>query len=178
VRPEALCGLLAEPERLRTYAAVVLGAQTPSAVTARTGLPARSVVAALRRLEQGGLIRIDGHRLVSVPDVFKDSVREHAPRPVESEPLDPDRRKAAVLRTFVVNGRLVQIPSARVKRRIVLEHLAACFEPGVKYPERAVDSVLRAWHPDHASLRRFLVDEELLARNGGLYWRVGGPVDI
>jgi hypothetical protein len=63
------------------------------------------------------------------------------------------------------------------KRRIVLEHIAAAFEPGVRYPEREVDAILRAWHPDHAALRRYLVDEELLARDGGVYWRIGGPVD-
>ena len=67
---------------------------------------------------------------------------------------------------------------ARAKRRIVLEHIAAGFEPGVRYPERTVDAILRAWHPDHASLRRYLVDEELLEREQGVYWRVGGPVDV
>jgi hypothetical protein len=67
---------------------------------------------------------------------------------------------------------------ARGKRRVVLEHIVASFEPGVRYPEREVDAVLRAWHPDHASLRRYLVDEDLLARDAGEYWRTGGYVDI
>jgi hypothetical protein len=59
---------------------------------------------------------------------------------------------------------------------VVLEHIAALFEPGVRYPEREVDAILRAWHPDHAALRRYLVDEQLLARDAGEYWRIGGPV--
>jgi hypothetical protein len=58
----------------------------------------------------------------------------------------------------------------------VLEHIVTTFEPGVKYPERDVDAVLRAWHPDCPSPRRHLVDEELMAREGGVYWRIGGPV--
>ena len=108
-----LCGLLAESERLKVYAAVVLGADVPSAVVERTGLPARTVVAALRRLQQGGLINpVDG-RLVAATEVFKDSVREFAPPPEPVEPLDPDRQKDAVLRTFIVDGRLAQIPAAR-----------------------------------------------------------------
>jgi hypothetical protein len=178
VRPEALCGLLAEPDRLRVYAAVVLGADLPSAVAERTGLPARTVVAALRRLHQGGLVDTVDGRLVAEVDVFKESVREHAPAPAPVEPLDPDRQKAAVLRTFIVDGRLTRIPAARAKRRVVLEHLAACFEPGIKYPEKAVDAILRAWHPDYASLRRYLVDEYLLARENAVYWRTGGYVDV
>jgi hypothetical protein len=81
-----------------------------------------------------------------------------------------------VLRAFLVQGRLVSIPAARAKRRVILEHIVTAFEPGVRYPEREVNAVLRAWHPDHAALRRYLVDEELLARDAGVYWRIGGPV--
>jgi hypothetical protein len=178
MRPEALCGLLAESDRLRTYAAVILGADQPSLVTERTGLPPRTVVAALRRLQTGGLVEVLDGRLVARTDAFKEAVRQHAPAPVPADALDPDQHKSAVLRAFIADGRLLQMPAARGKRRIVLEHIAACFEPGVKYPERAVDAILRAWHPDHASLRRYLVDEQLLAREGGVYWRVGGYVDV
>ena len=173
-----LCGLLAEPDRLKVYAAVVLGADLPSAVAERTGLPPRSVVAALRRLQQGGLLDVADGRFGARVDAFKDSVREYAPPAAETEPLDPDRQKDAVLRTFIVDGRLVQVPAARAKRLVILEHLAACFEPGLKYPEKAVDAILRAWHPDYASLRRYLIDEGLLDRENAIYWRSGGPVDV
>jgi hypothetical protein len=178
MRPETLCGLLAEPDRLRTYAAVVLGAQTPSAVAERTGLPARTVTAALRRLQQGGLVGVADHRLTAEIDAFKEAVRSAAPASGSDEPLDPDRQKAAVLRAFLVDGRLLQIPAARGKRRVVLEHLAACFEPGVRYPEAAVNAILRAWYPDYAALRRYLVDEQLLSRDSGEYWRTGGYVEV
>jgi hypothetical protein len=177
VRPELLCGLLADEERLRVYAAVVLGASTPSEVAVASGLPARDVVSALRRLEQGGLLRLVDGRLVADVDAFQDALREHRPEPPD-EPLDPDRQRAAVLRAFVRNGRLIRIPAARAKRRVVLEHIAACFEPGIRYPERAVDAVLRAWYDDYVTIRRHLVDEELLARGNGLYWRAGGYVDV
>jgi hypothetical protein len=43
-------------------------------------------------------------------------------------------------------------------------------------PER-LDRVRRHLN-DHASLRRFLVDEGFLSRRGGQYWRTGGPVDV
>jgi hypothetical protein len=176
--PEALCGLLAEPERLAVYAAVVLGADAPSLVIERTGLPARAVTAALRRLHLGGLIAIDDGLLRAAVAVFKDSVRQHVPEPAPAEPLDLDRQKAQVLRTFISDGRLAQMPAARTKRLIVLEHIVASFEPGVRYAEREVDAVLRAWHEDHASLRRYLIDEELMQRDAGVYWRTGGYVEV
>jgi 8-oxo-dGTP pyrophosphatase MutT (NUDIX family) len=90
--------------------------------------------------------------------------------------IDPGT--AAVLRNFLRGGRLVHIPAARGKRRTVLQHIVALFEPGARYPERQVDAMLRAWYEDYVSLRRYLVDEQLLAREGGEYWRAGGWVDV
>lgn len=78
VKAVQLCGLLAEPDRLAAFAAVVLGARTVEQVATATGLPARQVTPALR-----------------------------------------------------------------------------------------------AWHDDYVTLRRYLIDEELMARESGIYWRTG-----
>jgi hypothetical protein len=172
--PETLVGLLAEPTRMRVFAAVVLGVSTPADVAGATDLTLREVSEALRRLARGGLVTPTAP-LVAHVQVFKDAARTPA-RDTVSEPLDADRARAGVLRVFLVDGRLVAIPAARGKRRVILEHIAAAFEPGVRYPEAEVNAILRAWHADHAALRRYLVDEELMARDGGVYWRIGGPV--
>jgi hypothetical protein len=174
--PEALVGLLAEPVRLRVFSAVVLGARTTAEVVERSGVTLREAVEALRRLADGGLVTA-GPSLTAQLDELKHAARSRASaRPAES--LDPDRARDAVLRTFLVDGRLVAIPMVKSKRRIVLEHLVTVFEPGVRYPEKEVNAILRAWHPDHAALRRYLVEELLLAREDGVYWRIGGPVDL
>lgn len=177
MNPEGICRLLAEPERLKAYAAVALGAATPSDVAAASGLAARDVVRALAALTDRGLIAEADGRLSADLGVFKTAVRDNL-APTEQVRLDPDAERDSVLRAFIAEGRLVSIPTARGKRRIVLEHLATCFEPGVRYPERAVDAVLRAWYHDYASLRRYLVDEDMMARDHGVYWRAGGPVDV
>jgi hypothetical protein len=178
MRPDVLCGQLAEPDRLRVFAAVVLGAAAPADVVDATGLPVHTVMAALRRLEQGGLVGSAGGTLAAEVSVFKDAVREHGTPAAPAEPMDPDRQRDAVLRTFIVDGRIPHLPSAWAKRRVVLEHIVLAFEPGVKYPEKDVNAILRAWHDDHAALRRYLVDESLLDRADGEYWRSGGPVDV
>lgn len=171
-----LCGLLAEPQRLATFAAVVLGARTTDDVAGATGLPLRRVASALHRLEQGGLITVTDGGLVAEGSTFKEAARRAAASTTQEAPPDLDPERAAVLRNFIRDGRLTRIPAARGKRRTVLEHIVITFEPGVKYPEREVDAVLREWHDDYVSLRRFLVDEELMARESGVYWRIGGPV--
>src|SRR4051812_42443879 len=175
VTPTALCGLLAEPDRLQVFAAVVLGARTPSAVESATGLPARTIEPAIRRLQQGGLLAVADGALAASAETFKEAVPAAAPAGPQPQ-LDPDRQRDLVLRTFITDGRLSQIPAAHGKRLIVLEHIVSSFEPGVRYPEREVDAILRAWHDDHAALRRYLVEAGLMSRDQNVYWRSGGPV--
>jgi hypothetical protein len=61
---------------------------------------------------------------------------------------------------------------------VVLQRLALEFEVGVHYPERQVNETLTRFHPDAATLRRYLVDEGFLSREQGEYWRTGGRVDV
>ncbi len=82
-----------------------------------------------------------------------------------------------VLGRFLAEGRIAQMPARRSRRLVVLDHVARAFEPGRRYAEKDVDVVLRAFYPDHAALRRYLVDEGFLARADGEYWRTGGTVD-
>ena len=60
----------------------------------------------------------------------------------------------------------------------MLTRLALEFDVGVRYAEEQVNETLTRFHPDYASLRRYLVDEGLLSRERGLYWRTGGPVEV
>lgn len=143
---------------------------------ARSGLDLRAAIRALNRLQSGGLVSTVDGVLVLSAGVFKEAARASAQRREPDEPVTGDPGTDAVLRRFLIDGRLVSIPAARAKRVKVLEHIAMAFEPGVRYPEREVNAILRAWHSDYAALRRYLVDEELLARKAGVYWRVGGPV--
>jgi ADP-ribose pyrophosphatase YjhB (NUDIX family) len=174
-----LVGLLAEPDRLRVVAALALGAQTSAEVVRATGLDPRAVAAALRRLETGGLVSTVAGALRLAEEQFAATARAETPSQAAEDHGVSDPAAAAVLRAFIRDGRLTQMPAARGKRRVVLEHLASTFEPGVRYPERQVNAMLRAWYPtDHVSLRRYLVDEQLLARDAGEYWRTGGWVDV
>jgi hypothetical protein len=178
VDPATVVGLLADPTRLKVVAALALGASTLQDVAEAAHLPLKDVALAARRLARGGLVRRDGVALELRTEQFGAIVRaaaEAAPRP---EPLSDDPAEDAVLTAFVRRGRLVSIPAQQSKRRVVLEHIVRVFEPGIRYPEREVNALLSVWHADHAALRRYLVDEGLLSREAGEYWRSGGWVDV
>lgn len=92
------------------------------------------------------------------------------------------RSADAVLRAFVSGGRLRRLPARRGRRLIVLEHIVGFFEPGRRFSEQEVDAVLIRWcaggEADHVTVRRQLIDEGLLSRDHGEYWRTGGWVDV
>jgi hypothetical protein len=173
-----IVGLLADPARLKVVAALALGAGTIEDVSRLSGLPLKDVALAARRLARAGLVHRDGHVLALHTDRFGAAARAAAEAVPPPEPLSDDPAEDAVLSAFVRDGRLVSIPAQRAKRLVVLAHLVRVFEPGVRYPEREVNALLAVWHADVAALRRYLVDEGLLTRDSGVYWRSGGWVDV
>ena len=173
-----IVGLLADPARLKVVAALALGAGTIEEVAEATGLSLKDVALAARRLSRAGLVHRDGHALALHTERFGEAARSAAAMAPPVEPMSADPVEDAVLRTFLRQGRLVSIPAQLSKRRVVLEHLVRVFEPGIRYPEREVNALLAAWHPDVAALRRYLVDEALLTREAGMYWRSGGRVEV
>ena len=173
-----IAGLLADPARLKVVAALALGAGTIEEVAQLSALPLKDVALAARRLSRAGLVRRDGHVLALHAEQFGAAARAAAEAAPPPERLSDDPTEAAVLAAFVRDGRLLSIPAQQSKRRIVLEHLVRVFDVGVRYPEREVNALLGVWHPDVAALRRYLVDEGLLSRESGVYWRTGGWVDV
>ena len=173
-----LVGLLADPTRLKVVAALALGAGTLEEVAAASGLPLKDIALAARRLSRAGLVRRDGTALELQASRFAEAARAAAEAAPPPERLSDDPAEDAVLSAFVRDGRLVSIPAQRSKRLVVLCHLVRVFEPGVRYPEREVNALLGVWHADVAALRRYLVDEGLVTREAGVYWRSGGPVDV
>lgn len=77
-----------------------------------------------------------------------------------------------VLRDFFEDGKLKTIPAQERKKLVILKWLANRFEWGRSYSEKEVNAVLGSYHPDTASLRRYLVGFHFMERETGQYWRI------
>jgi hypothetical protein len=175
-----LVGLLADDDRRKVVAALVLGASSRAEIAAAAGLDLRHVVRALNRLTTSCLVLEEREEYLLLEAAFAFAARAVAasrPRPELDEHGDAPPDEARVLRSFVRDGRLTSIPSSWGKRRVVLEWLAQRFEPGRRYSEAEVNLSLMQVHPDNAALRRYLVDDGFLSRDHGEYWRSGGRVE-
>jgi hypothetical protein len=166
--PATLIGLLADEHRLRVFAAVALGARTVAEVAERSGLDETAVHGALPRLVGAGLVaQEDG---LHVPlETLRVAAQRRPERERGAADATPDEQR--VLRNFVVDVRLVRLPARHAQKQVVLGYVARRFDESRDYEEREVNELLRGFHDDTASLRRYLVDEGMLEREAGVYRR-------
>lgn len=179
--PDEILRALADPERLAIVGTLAIGDRSAHQLAEATGVPVPRVRKHLNRLTATGVVRVndDRHTYRLDPETLRWAAGQVGPPREAGLALGAaNDDEEAVLRTFFRNGRLTEIPAKESKRRVVLERIALEFEPGERYEEQEVNVIVGRFLNDYAALRRYLVDEGFLDRDGGVYWRAGGRVDL
>lgn len=162
--------LLLDVDRLKILGA--LAQQPCSAEGLQRQLTVERVQLHLYKLEEIGLVRkqiTQGEETYGLDQaqLFKWKkqlfARDEANQPQSTEEKD--------LAKFIKAERLVQLPVAPAKLRLVLEWLVERFEMGATYSEKQVNELLQGHAIDHVTLRRLLIDHRLLVRESGIYQR-------
>jgi hypothetical protein len=170
--PARVLGRLADEQRLRVLSAVALGATTVREIAERADLTEPETARALGQLLRAGIVSQQGAGLEVDLGAFARAAREASPERRRPELDDATVEQAAVLRNFVDGeGRIRELPARAAKRELVLEYVAARFEPNREYAENEVNDVLLELYDDYVTLRRYLVDAGLLTRKAGVYRR-------
>ena len=132
----------------------------------------------LRKLEQAGLVTSRKEQYYVVVEanqpVFDTSLRAlitATPRSREEQQQRVAAYRRKVLETFFRGGRLEKLPAQHKKRLIVLQVFAARFERQQRYDEDEVTELILPLYDDYCTVRRLLVDEGLIRREGASYWR-------
>jgi len=81
-----------------------------------------------------------------------------------------EKYEKQVLSNFFRFGRLLNIPSQRKKREIVLKEILKSFEKDRKYKEQEVNELIHKFHGDHCTIRREMIAFGMLKRERGIYW--------
>jgi DNA-binding transcriptional ArsR family regulator len=135
----------------------------------------------LRKLEAAQLVSKSQNQYYTVyalrPERLQASLGELVRLgPKESESQKERRRVAQyreqVVRTFFHRGKLQKLPKQWKKQVIVAEEFLKDFDPGCDYSEKELSARLAERFPDYCTIRRILVDEGYLTRDGGIYRRV------
>jgi hypothetical protein len=83
-----------------------------------------------------------------------------------------DAETQRILKSFIQAGRLVKIPEMLKKRRVILRWLVDQLDPVREYTEKEINAFLKNFHEDFATLRRELVDNQLMTRQNAIYRRI------
>jgi hypothetical protein len=168
---------MASAERLRIVGVLARGRAAQSEIAGQLGMPVRDVFNHLVFLAEVGVI----HETDGVYDLDEKAIESFArgqfegkrPSYEADEEKPEDVRK--VLKSFLnADGSLKQIPPQGNKLLIILSFLVDAFAFDTNYTEKEVNTILRRFHVDTAALRRYLVDNGLMAResDGTRYWRI------
>jgi len=80
--------------------------------------------------------------------------------------------RTKVLKAFFEYGRLIRIPTQRKKELICLEEIAKAFEPGREYEEKEVNEIIEKYFDDYCTIRRDMISEKIMKREGTVYVRL------
>lgn len=172
--PADIVRVVVDPLRLVLLGRAAEGKVALDEVAQSLDMPKRKVAEAVGKLRAAGLIDEDMRLIVDRLQTIASKLptAEGVAASITTGPWSDEERD--ILSRFFSGTRLTEIPSSRHKRLVVLERLAQEFEPGHRYQERDVNFTLQLFHTDYAALRRYMVDEGLLTRAEGVYWRSGG----
>jgi hypothetical protein len=80
------------------------------------------------------------------------------------------RLKETVIRNFfTAEGRLKHMPAQLKKKLIVLESMVSKLERGRKYSEKEINTFIKDFHDDFATIRRELIMHQFMFREADIY---------
>ena len=170
---------LADKSRLQILKSLAIEDMYVERLAERLGITAPTVSFHLKKLSEAGAVtsyKSQYYTMYSLcREVFDTSILEIIQEKSDEEAMqaqrDADYRRR-VVETFFQYGRLTAIPAQRKKERIILEEIHKVFEPGRVYTEQEVNALINEFHEDHCTIRRDMIGEKLLAREGSKYWRL------
>jgi predicted transcriptional regulator len=168
---------LGDESRLKIVGMLAQGERSVDELAAMLDLKEPTVSHHLARLREIGLVSMtpDGNRrrYRLETDVLQMLSKELLMEETVASVSDATSENAwdrKVLDTFLDGDRITQIPRSLKKRMVLVHWLAGKFEPGVRYPEKELNEIIKRYHEDYAYFRREMVDSKIMARDAGIYW--------
>ncbi len=170
---------LADKSRLQILKSLAVEDMYVERLAERLGLTPSTISFHLKKLSDAGAVTAYKNQYYMMyslnKEIFQTSILEILQQESDEAPKqakrDADYRQR-VIDAFFEYGKLKSIPTQRKKERIILEVIAKAFDFDRIYSEREVNLIIADFHDDFCTIRRDMVGERLLGRNGMEYWRI------
>ncbi|MBF0410790.1 MAG: DUF2087 domain-containing protein, partial [Candidatus Riflebacteria bacterium] len=132
----------------------------------------------LKKLETADFVRKEKQQYYTIFNVNREILKQTLAEILEFEnpasEIQLEREEKArqqILKSFFRGKTLLRMPVQRKKQHIILQEVVKVFQFNIRYSEKEVNELLLQFNDDYCLLRRMLVDEGFMAREGGVYWR-------
>ena len=167
---------LADSSRLAVVNALLERPHCAEELVSRLHRAPSTVTFHLKKLEEAGLVTRSRNQYYGIFELnaalLEVSLKAFITQPAAIDSAEQKRLRKyreSVLRTFIKNGKLVQLPKQWKKKRIILDELVTRLDQDKTYAESELNQALITFFPDYCTLRRLLIDEGYMVREGTLY---------
>ena len=173
---------LSDKSRLQIVKSLVVEDMYVERLAERLGLTAPTISFHLKKLSDAGAVTAYKNQYYMMYSLNKERFQTSILAILQQESDEAQKQaqrdaeyRQRVIDAFFEYGKLKSIPTQRKKERIVLEVIAEAFDFDRVYSEREVNIIIADFHDDFCTIRRDMVGEQLLGRNGMEYWRIKIP---
>ncbi|WP_322509716.1 metalloregulator ArsR/SmtB family transcription factor [Anaerolinea sp.] len=171
---------LSDANRLRILGVLANQSMSVEQISTSLNLSPSTVSHHLAKLSEAGLVTAKPESYYNIYSLNSATLEEMSQRLLRKENLvqlaeeiDLESFDRKVIRDYMTpTGKLKTIPAQEKKLLAILRYLAQSFETGKSYSEREVNEILKKFHDDFASLRRYLIDYGFMQRENGVYQRI------
>lgn len=167
---------MSNPNRLRIIGLLSQTSLSRTEIASRLDLSPKEALNHLAYLEHVGAILQSGESYTLNDDKLATMARDKLAQEVPSFkiPSDFDDKSRKLLKAFLTRDGGIRLIPPQPNLQVVLKYLVQFFEFDANYTEKEVNTIIRRFNEDTASLRRELVEAGMLARksDGSRYWRV------
>ncbi len=170
---------LSDASRLRIVQALSTGDMYTELLAERLELTPSTVSFHMKKLEDAGLAVSRKEQYYTVYSLDRSVLEKTLAELAASRPEEADEQqkreeeyRRKVIKAFFEYGKLRAIPVQRKKKLICYERIAEQFELGKVYEEKELNAIISPIHEDYCTIRRDMISEGILKRDGGRYVRI------
>ncbi len=170
---------LADKSRLQILKSLIQEDMYVERLAERLGLTPATISFHLKKLEDANAVTSYKEQYYTMytlkKEVFMtsiiDIIKEESDEAREQQEREEAYRQK-VITSFFEYGKLKTIPAQRKKKLIILEEILKNFEEDRIYTEQEVNETIQKYHEDYCTLRRDMISEKMMKREGTNYQRI------
>ena len=170
-----LLKLLADQTRLEILNILLKEDSYVEKIACELSLTPATICYHLKKMESAGVVNCSRSQFYIIYSLNRDIFNKPLYELIKKDDTVVDteeKYKKEVVSHFFKFGKLIQLPTQRKKREIVLREIAKEFDKAQKYSENAVNEIIHKYHDDHCTIRREMIACGIMKREKETYWLI------